>query len=52
MKLLSTCKACDKKRLFIKKREYKVPNSSQTMVSQNEICGKCYKNIKKMIKSF
>ena len=51
-KFFKPCQACHKTKFIIKQREYKVPNSKATMVSQSLLCRKCYKNIKEAISKF
>lgn len=51
MKLLTKCPSCAKYRLFIKKRKYAINKANVGIVtSQRELCGKCYKTIKEMLK--
>lgn len=49
MKLLAICKSCGKRKLFIAKRAYKTVHAG-TITSQNEICGTCKRNVKRMLK--
>lgn len=50
MALFKICEGCFKRKFFTKKREYKLPNTKQRIVSQSKLCRTCYNNIKKMVK--
>lgn len=46
--LFSKCESCKKRRLIVKRRTYVHPIAGK-IKSQSELCGKCYKDIKKML---
>lgn len=48
MKLLAVCNACKKKRFFVGKRSYTHQKLGR-MTSENDLCRKCFKIIKKAI---
>ena len=48
MKLYNRCQGCKKYKFFIRKRKYTHKIAGE-ITSQAELCGKCYRNIKKMI---
>lgn len=49
MKLRGRCDGCKKDKWFIKRREYRIKVGG-LILSQNELCGKCYKGIKESVK--
>jgi len=48
-KLLTKCEACKEDRWFVMHRTYKEPHINKPIKSQSLQCGKCYRDIKKMI---
>lgn len=55
MKIYAPCEGCwketGKKRWFVRKRTYITPRVSTPITSQALLCGKCYRGIKKLIKT-
>lgn len=48
MKLLGMCSACKKKKLFIRVRTYKPKSLGLEITSNNPLCGKCFRTLKKL----
>ncbi len=48
-KLFSVCNCCKKRKFFVKKWTFTVPQLGQPMTSLNDLCYKCYKHIKGMV---
>ena len=46
MKIFGICNACKKRKFIVKKRSYKHSNLG-TITSNNNLCRKCFKAIKK-----
>lgn len=45
-----TCTACEKKKFFVKIRQYDAPTiSKHPITSKGELCRSCYKQLKKII---
>lgn len=49
MKFYDYCRTCFKKKFFIRKRTFKLPGSKDTAKNRDEICGRCARNIKKLV---
>lgn len=48
MKLYDKCSACRKKKLFVRIRKYTPKSIGQEITSNNQLCGKCFRAIKKL----
>lgn len=50
MPFFKQCQVCHKTKFYVARREYKIKQLSIYPVKSNdELCGKCYKNIKKIV---
>ena len=49
MRFYSRCENCKRKAFFVRKRKYNI-KAAGIINSQNELCGRCYRNIKVMLK--
>lgn len=49
MKIRAKCPSCRKMRWFLRQRKYFVKEMNQYVTSNNELCGKCARDIKHMI---
>jgi bacterioferritin-associated ferredoxin len=50
MRFFSRCNGCQNHRLLIMKRNYKIREIG-IVTSKDELCGNCYRTVKKMIKN-
>ncbi len=51
MKFRGKCESCHHKKFFIRKREYTIRQTGDLISSKSLLCGKCAKDIRKMINS-
>lgn len=47
MSFLTNCSSCNKFKFYVRKRKYKTKYTGK-ITSNGELCGKCYKEIKKL----
>lgn len=49
MSFFSKCVTCNKKKFYIKKRRYVIPQIKVPVISSGELCRKCFNSIKKLV---
>ena len=49
MKIFGLCSGCNKNKFFIANRVVKLKNPAIPVTSNNKLCGRCIKNIKRMV---
>jgi len=51
MELKSVCATCKKRKFFVRKRTYWVERIKENITTEGKICGKCTRNLAKIIKT-